>query len=229
MMKKRLLMLVLSLAVVWFCSVEAKANLITNGSFEIGPSGGFSWYATGSTGLTGWTVLGTPGASNSVEALSNAFFWSASDGTYSLDLNGTSPGGVEQTFSTEIGSKYHVSFDMAGNTAHTNYTMRVAAAGKSQDYFYNKIGATWAWDKLTFEFTANSTSTTLSFMDVSDPSLVGGGAAGPALDNVDVSKTATAVPGPSTLVLIVTGLAAVVGMKKHSRTYEMVFGERRCF
>ena len=96
-------------------------SLIVNGSFEDGPPvRTFLNIAAGASSLKGWQVTG-----EGIDIVSDVY-WQASHGVRSVDLDGsarsrTSPpyshGGVAQTFSTTSGTRYLVTFDMAGNTA----------------------------------------------------------------------------------------------------------------
>ena len=99
-------------AMLMSMSAVAHANLITNGSFELGSYSGGSAYntlAAGSTAITGWTVK-----SGSIDWINT--YWQASDGQRSLALAGLYPHGVISTiFSTLPGETYRVQFDMAGN------------------------------------------------------------------------------------------------------------------
>jgi Ca2+-binding RTX toxin-like protein len=74
---------------------SASLNFLVNGSFELPASPGT--YSGGSTTLTGWTVTGL-----SIDHLGSG--WQAADGTYLVDLSGTSgansAGGLTQTIST---------------------------------------------------------------------------------------------------------------------------------
>ena len=96
-----------------FCLTSAaQADLITNGSFETPtvPPGTFSNFSTGSTAITGWTVIGPP-----VSVVSGTFqapLFPAQDGTQWLDLTGPTSGGggVQQTVATTPGQTYNLSF-----------------------------------------------------------------------------------------------------------------------
>jgi choice-of-anchor C domain-containing protein len=130
--------------VLALATTSAQANLLVNGSFEVGPSpvATFLNLTAGSTVVTGWTVTGL-----TVDYVGG--FWVASDGTRSIDLDGSvgSPftnGGVAQTFATTPGTQYLVRFDLAGNPQNlpTIKPMRVSAAGQSQDFSFNISGRT---------------------------------------------------------------------------------------
>jgi len=167
---------------------SARASLIVNESFETGPDPGNSMQMSmGSTAITGWVVVDA-----AVDYVGSG--WNAADGARSLALNGTSPGGVSQTFATVIGGEYIVTFSMAGDAFSSPIFkhMRVSAAGQSQDYEHD-AGHAWPWDlgwlERTFIFTANATSTTLTFRSLDS------GSTGPTLDKVSVTgPDATGVP-----------------------------------
>jgi choice-of-anchor C domain-containing protein len=170
-------------------------NLIVNGSFEeasIKP-GSYRDVPAGSTGIKGWTV--TLNHIDYVGAL-----WGASDGKFSLDLEGSACntrdttaclGGVKQTFPTVAGRTYDVSFDLAGNvySGLKIKTIKVSAAGKSQTFTFDITGhsvAKMGWKTEQWSFTATDASTTLEFDSVDNvPGLSGWG---PALDNMIVTS-----------------------------------------
>jgi choice-of-anchor C domain-containing protein len=160
-------------------------NLIKNGSFENSSLGsGFLLenLSNGSTAINDWTV--TNGSVDYVNA-----YWQNSNGSFSLDLSGSQAGSIAQTFVTQPGNQYSVSFDLAGNVQDgpTVKTLRLSAGGSSQDFTFDVTGKTFAnmgWLSKTFGFVASSNSTTLSFASLDNTTT------GPALDNVVV----TAVP-----------------------------------
>jgi len=162
-------------------------NLIKNGSFEnssLGSGFGFVSVPTNSTAINNWTVT-----SRSVDYINT--LWQNSNGNFSLDLSGSQAGSIAQTFVTQPGNQYSVSFDLAGNLecSPTTKTLRLSAGGSSQDFTFDVTGKTVAnmgWLSKTFSFVASGNSTTLSFASLDNT------ACGPVLDNVVV--TATAVP-----------------------------------
>jgi choice-of-anchor C domain-containing protein len=112
--------------------------------------------------------------------------WAAHEGAKSVALNGSSPGGIAQTFATVSGAPYTVKFFQSGDPATEPFikTVRVSAAGQQQDYSFDAEHV-WQWGmgwaEKTFAFTANAATTTLQFT-----SLVAGGN-GPAIDSVVVT------------------------------------------
>jgi choice-of-anchor C domain-containing protein len=165
-------------------------NLIQNGSFEtatVNP-GPFLQLNAGSTVITGWTV-----SQGSIDYIGT--YWQASDGGRSLDIHGSWIGKIEQTFNTTIGATYRVTFDLAGNPNASPIIkdMRVSAGGSSADFSFNTTGksnSNMGWLSKSWDFTANSTTTTLEFIGL------GNSDAGAALDNVSV----IAVPEPSSML-----------------------------
>jgi len=159
------------------------SNLVANGSFEQFSGGGTS---AGSTAITGWTVTGSD-----VDRVSSAG-WQPADGTYSLDMNGFHPGGVQQTFATVAGAQYTVGFSLSKNPGNADHaTLHVSAAGAVQDYTFNAAnsGADMKWSQQTFSFTATGSSTTLDFNSLYPTDATGAfpvNAQGPALDEVVV-------------------------------------------
>ncbi|MBC1197743.1 choice-of-anchor C family protein, partial [Microcystis aeruginosa BLCCF158] len=160
-----------------------QVNLITNGSFEIGPDpSGYLPLNPGSTAITGWTVTR--------DQIDYTAYWVDADGDRSLDLNGSpGVGGIAQTFSTIAGQQYLVSFALAGNT-YSGTPIRqlgVSAAGQSEVFSFDTTGFSddnMGWVNKTWVFTATASTTTLEFYSLSiEPE---NAAFGPALDNVSV-------------------------------------------
>jgi choice-of-anchor C domain-containing protein len=160
-------------------------NLIVNGSFEQFGSGNTS---TGSTAITGWTVTGSD-----VDRVASSG-WQSGDGTYSLDLNGFHPGGVQQVLQTTPGVQYTVGFELSKNPGgHADHaTVQVSVDNTdhaSQLYTFNAANSdsNMMWSQQTFTFVATGTTTTLSFASTYPTDSTGGfpiNAEGPALDEV---------------------------------------------
>jgi choice-of-anchor C domain-containing protein len=172
-----------------FAVLGAKANLLVNGSFELGPrSDGLSIepISAGSTDIVGWVVSqgsidweGTDG-------------WDACEGVYSLDLNGSDVGGIEQTFATVSSRVYNVTFCMAGNpSVSALMTMHVEAGDQFVDFAFNTSGRSRpdiGWVTNSWSFTASDAETTLRFLST----FTGSSFEGAALD--DVVVTTASVP-----------------------------------
>lgn len=144
-------------------------------------------------GYTGWTF----------DNVDVGAFWTASDGTNSVDMNGFFPGSISQSFSTIPGVQYTVHFDLAGNPGYPQgvKTLEVSAAATQANYSFDTQGrstSNMGWTPQTFTFTAAGTTTTLMFRSTysgngSHPDR----AQGAAIDNVRVTT-------PSTTAIAVT-------------------------
>lgn len=186
------------------------ANLLRNGSFEIGrdPGRGFSTLPPKSTAINGWTVT-----RGSIDYIGG--YWQAADGNRSIDLNGSNAGGIAQTFSTTVGQNYLVTFALAGNPQSRPILkeMRVAAAGQSADFSFYITGkrvSDMGWLPKSWQFTAVDMETTLEFFSLSQGK---GWVNGPALDNVSVVAISqpASVPEPSSVASLIAFSALGVG------------------
>ena len=179
----------------------------TNGNFANGNYVDNGWgldtLPGGSTNISGWTVGG-----DSVDWINT--WWTVSDGR-SIDLNGNKPGSISQTFATVSGATYDVSFSYAGNFDNFLYDMglfttiytrngTVQATDNAPqtftatDLFVNNK-STWShtnmgWASTTYQFTATSDTTTLTF--TGDPNT---GGYGPVIADVSVSSELLASSG----------------------------------
>ena len=111
--------------------------------------------------MPGWIVTGS-----SIDYIN--YYWVASNGSKSLDLNGSNAGGVTQTFDTIAGKSYQVNFDLAGNPGGepTVKTLAVTAPNFSQNYSFDVTGhgvSSMGWTTKSFIFTASGSSSTLGF------------------------------------------------------------------
>jgi Protein of unknown function (DUF642)/PEP-CTERM motif len=193
------------------------ANLLTNGSFELGnfvPSEpGSMLLSAGALDITGWSVIN---GGLAWDGPSNPYGLTASAGSYFLDLTGDydhSPyGGVQQTIATTIGGQYQLTFDIGSSTAYDNNGGLIpvsiqANAGASSGTFTTATPTSASqWQAFSFNFTATSTTTLISLDGQASKNIQYIG-----LDNVDIE----AVPEPGTLMLLAgPGLLALVASRR---------------
>jgi choice-of-anchor C domain-containing protein len=168
------------------------ANLLTNGSFEQGVDpGGNTNQFPGSTNVTGWLIVG------GTVGYEGAGGWMAEDGVRSLDLDGLSPGGIEQSFVTRPFRRYAVSFWLAGNPdlpadPIKHLGVLIVNGNTSLDFqatytfdITGKSRSNMGWTQISFRFMARSEHTTIVFAS-QDQNNEG---RGPALDNVSVTAS----------------------------------------
>jgi choice-of-anchor C domain-containing protein len=187
-------------------AASANATPFVNGSFESGADpGSFIALNGGDSSIDGWTV--GEGA-NSVDYIGS--YWSASDGTRSIDLNGLVPGSISQTFDVVSGQAYRVSFDLAGNPAGgpqfktLDSTADLTLFSPAPFDVSNTNLTNMGWINYSFLFTATSNSETLTFTSTTTGNSGNSTyptAFGPALDNVTIA----AVPEPSTWAMMLLG------------------------
>ena len=187
---------------------RAGGNLIINGGFELPTPLPNVWgeeFSAGSTGIPGWTVV-----SGSVDVTPTSWF-DPYQGAQSLDLDGSHPGSIEQSFATTIGTTYQLSFAYANNpdqrgtfagpqTADVTVTdsggvtllsSTVTHSGSTPSGMNYRI--------YTEDFLADTAITTLKFTST-DPLYSNNGI---VLDAVAVGS----VPEPSPLILLGLGMS----------------------
>jgi hypothetical protein len=198
------------------CSL-LQANLITNSSFEtpVVPVGVFTNFLSGSTGITGWTVVGPEASVVSTSFTSFGILFPAEDGSQWLDLTGDGSNaveGVQQAVATSPGTRYTLSFWVGnvfnpGGIYGTTSTVNVRLGGISGTLlgaFTNSstTTGTQTWQQFTTSFTATGSSTTLDFIN-GDPRTDNTN----GLDNVVLLASGTSgVPEPATLSLLMVGI-----------------------
>ncbi len=176
----------------------------SNGSFETGtdPGSQFIMLSAGAADITDWSI-----DSGSIDYIGG--LWPAAEGSRSLDLNGNVAGAVSQSFATDIGTTYNVTFSLSGNPgvivdtedpswSPTLKSVLVSATGATpQAFTYDTAvkGNTLTdmmWESHEYVFVATATNTTLTFASQIP------GAMGPALDNVAIGAT----PPPPAMVKV---------------------------
>jgi hypothetical protein len=196
----------------------ARANLISNGSYEVAsadsslPTGNGTELGDGSTAIAGWTVTG----SNTLTWLpnSNGFNVSTPYGSYFLDLTGASDrtpfAGVEQTIATTPGATYALSFALGVNQSVSYDAGPVtvsASAGLTSGLFtVNPAGSGNIWTMETQDFTAAADTTLISIVGSVGADYIG-------LDDVSVDLI-QAVPEPTALALFAAALAGLCCIRR---------------
>jgi hypothetical protein len=196
----------------------ASASAFQNGGLEdcvqCTLTSGYSQLNGGSGQLTGWDV------SNATTAqwMSNSAIpgFSAQQGSYyvAIAANG---GDISQDFSTVVGRSYTVTFWAAalpvGIGGHPTKEGAVAATGGSTSDFFVNLGDGWTQE--TYSFTATSSSTTLSFDNITPGGSIPDGAhrdgSSPlyrlGLDDVSISS----VPEPASWAMMIVGFGLIGG------------------
>ena len=162
----------------------AVSAALVNGSFE--------------SGFTGWTISGN-------QIIKSAAPYAATDGTKLVVFNNgnTTPNAIlSQSFATAVGQTYILAFDAGVLSYNTNsQTMLVTVTGTndllSQTLIINGLGSGLnRWSSQSFTFLANSTTSTLTFRDLSTTTEV----LDLLLDNVQITKL---VPSQNTAPLAI--------------------------
>jgi hypothetical protein len=190
---------------------------LSNGSFEdTGGAqaegwGGLTYYAGGMWTIPGWTV-----EAGSVDLTTSASFWGpASDGNYSMDINGWNAGTISQSFATVLGRTYTVSFDYSRNVAGAPNpaTALVTAGGQSftvsaaNDGTYG-FGHNMQWKSGAFTFVGTGNVETVRL----EATVPGNG--GVFFDDVSVSG---AIPEPATWALMIGGFGLAGALLRRRR------------
>lgn len=194
------------------------AASIVNGSFESPtvPAGSFSNFNTGSTAITGWTVVGPQVSVVSGTFTQNGYNFPAESGSQWLDLTGnganSDSNGVMQTVSTTPGTSYTLSY-FVGNVVNpggdfgTTSTVDVYVNGALVQTAVNSGGGnTLTWEQFQTTFVANSSSTVIAFLNGDPASDDSNG-----LDNVVLAGTMNSVPEPSSVPFLAVIAFVAVG------------------
>jgi choice-of-anchor C domain-containing protein len=141
-------------------------------------------------------------------------YWQAEDGSRSVDLSGNANGSVSQTFDTLAGHSYVVNFFLAGNPdggPAAKVAISSADGLQLQTNTFTVTGSdsrsSMGWQAYTYNFTAATNSTTLSFASAT------GTAFGPALDNVSVAG----VPEPASWAMMLLGFGGMGAVLRRQR------------
>ena len=179
-----------SAAVLMALSLSAPAMAqIVNGNFEAPVAGSVVTYPPPPSGF-GWNVISGsidhghhPGQTNC----------QAGSATQCVDLNGGSPGTIQQAVVTTPGRKYRVSFYMSRHRQlmlGTGVPATMDALVNNnvvQSFTHSVIGGTAAfdggWQPHYFDFIAPTASTSLAFASTTQQ-----GPAGPQIDNVSIKE-----------------------------------------
>jgi choice-of-anchor C domain-containing protein len=196
------------------------SNLVTNGGFELPPvvnASLFDTYVSPAPGITGWSL-----DSGSVDLIKG--YWSPSEGSQSIDLDGSAPdanqriaGAISQVLTTIPGHAYLVSFDYSANferpSADGPAGMDVrwgASTPLHVDHNPGSSSTAMGWTQGQVTVTATGTTTQLSFVSTDAP----GSAFGIALDNVSVTTAVPPAPAPVLFGAVPNG--GVAGLVKDS-------------
>jgi choice-of-anchor C domain-containing protein len=185
---------------------QASAVTVVDGNFTDNITG-FVTVQAGSTigGAGGWTVTG-----GSVDLIGT--YWQSPTpgiiGSGSVDLDGNSPGGIQQTIAIGPGT-YVLSFYLSGNPdgGIPVKTSLSGITGATQEFTYttgnnSRDNMNYILETMTFTIGPGVTSTVLSFtsQDSQDSPF------GPVIGGVSISS---AVPEPSTWAMMILGFAGI--------------------
>ncbi len=209
---KIMLGLALTSAMTLFAAQSSAQNLVLNSDFEAPNAVTISCYQNATAGS--WTSFGPVGNRGSclVESLYSGagLTWpTARTSTQMMYVNylGDSGTGVRQNVPLVANTNYRLSFSMAGingDAGAPNVDVTLSN-GIGTQHFSRAAGASWS--DFVWDFVAPvSGSTTLTFTATSGPV------------NIDaISLSAQAVPEPGGAVMMLAGLAVLIGVVRRRR------------
>jgi len=202
----------------------AAADILVNGGFEAPVQGPPNFAAfnvpAGSNLITGWNVV-----QGNVDLTGTCCYGPLTNtldhgSLQAVDLIGDDRGsggvfgGLSQSFATVTGQKYQLTFDYSHNFggSASNYAAQVTVGDLSTTVSQTSDQRVWVAFSQTF--TANSDSTTLTFIDTQ-----GAFNAGIYLDDVSVTPLTAGVPEPSTWAMLLIGFAGLgfMGYRRKSK------------
>lgn len=220
-MRSRIQVLGVSFICLACIATSANANLLTNGSFELGTlvndGNATETFNAGPTSITGWSAVGRQ--VSWIEA-GNPFFLSAEDGSRFLDLTAYNPGapfgGVTQSIATTIGDQYSLSFFLGSYTTRWGgppVSILASAGGTSQTFTDSAVTTSSTWVPFTMDFTATSNTTAVTLTGAAGVDYIG-------LDNVDVELVGSSVPEPGMYWPVALGLSALLLISRRCRKFQ---------
>lgn len=204
-MKRDVLILITALA---GSSSGHAANLLTNGSFElpgIVATGVYAIYGSGSTAITGWTVVGAD-----TQLTPDTYLGlPASEGRQWLDLTGIvgyDKGVRSDAVATVIGQTYKLTFALGNYVPFGTSSLSVSINGEPATTFTNLVNGSGPmdWENKSLTWVADAVSAQITFRGVANGALSNN--LGIGLDNVGFA--AAPVPEPEACVFLIAGLAA---------------------
>lgn len=186
------------------------AESLTNGGFEQPTVGGPCCITSPPVVIPGWTA--TPDVNVVNGTFSSSAGNLAKEGNQYLDLIGEAGGGsISQSFATVIGQVYNLTFWYSHNlfSGLPSASARLSAGDLSDSITHvGGSNADLAWVFYSNSFTADATSTTLTFTNTA-----GAQNEGVFLDGVSV----VAVPEPSTWAMLIMGFGLLGGAMRRRR------------
>ncbi|MAD76599.1 MAG: PEP-CTERM sorting domain-containing protein [Rheinheimera sp.] len=202
----------LGAATLLAASFSSHATLIVNGDFEENFVASNKWKVFASTAVAGWqgSDIEIWNAYNSVTAPSGNNFIELNSND-SSKINGKWT--IFQTFATEVGREYNLSFFYRARSKDTE-AFSVSVADVSWNMTDHVVAG---WSYFFNSFTATGSTSTLNLTSISGTTL------GNFIDNITVTAApgrdiAVDVPAPATLAAFGVGLLALVGGRRLRRT-----------
>ncbi|NWK56231.1 DUF642 domain-containing protein [Verrucomicrobiaceae bacterium N1E253] len=207
--KKQTLLLSASIAVFASITPEAQSSVFANGGFD-------DYSGTPADGIqlstltpSDWTTVGT---SSQVLLKKSGGGLTPQNGSYYLGIFNRN-NGVSQTFDTVAGYTYELSFYLAKQATSSSPTVDVNVTGNTPLVDDSIQIINWGqdtWQQQTVSFTADSASTSLSFIENASSQT---SSADVFVDTIVLSVTS--VPEPSATTLLgLGGLALILRRKK---------------
>lgn len=196
--------------VVLTMSQFSHAGLIINGGFEETnvKDGRWKWFQ--SSEVNGWN-------GSNIEIWDDLFGFKSFEGEQHAELNAhgsRGPFSIFQTFSTDIGQLYQVSFAYAARRSlNERFRFDIFDGDGNGNLLFSKVindHTIYNWSTFNQNFSAESSTTTISFTTISR------GTVGNFLDDVEVStvstsaRTSVAVPEPQSIALFALGFIALM-------------------